>query len=275
MMKNGPNGTYVRRLIRRVTSSTDDHDARQRPARRRRRRAPGSPPASSPTPTRSFTSPIPNAPAPNGIDGRYRTAGMATAARIGRQQVRRRPAGSAPLERVDQRDRDDRQGQDVRQQPLVEVGREPDDQRRRTTPRTATKASGSPPNRSGSSPKRDGPDAARTTRRPPVDRGGRADAPRRAPASASRTGRRRAPGRARAAEQPGERLQRVGGASRPCRRSVSRPRRRPGPARRASRARRRSRRAARTASPCGSRPCRRCRGGPTARSRTRAGTARS
>ena len=106
-------------------------------------------------------------------------------------------------------------------------------------------ASGSDPNRSGSSPSASAPTSAHD-RRPPVDRAGRADAPRRARASASRTGRRR--GRARSRRRPaarraapsvGGRLACVGAVG--GRGSVSRPGRRPAPARRAWRARRRSR----------------------------------
>ena len=71
-----------------------------------------------------------------------------------------------PAQRVDERDRDDRQGQRVRQQPLVEVGRQADDQRHEPRPeqregqRVRAEAE-------RQEPEGDGPDDGRD-RRPPV-----------------------------------------------------------------------------------------------------------
>ena len=69
MMKNGPNGMYVRRPIRRVASSTTMTTPDSARAKTTLPSA-AAPPAISPTPASSLTSPIPNAPAPNGMDGR-------------------------------------------------------------------------------------------------------------------------------------------------------------------------------------------------------------
>ena len=193
MMKNGPNGTYVFRPIRRAARST----ARTTPARRSAKIAQASarsPPASSPTPMSSLTSPSPNAPAPNGMDGRYRTAGMASAAATASQDLRSDERVAA-ADRVDQRDRDDRQGQHVGQQPLVQVGGQADDQR------DEPGAEDRHGERVATEPEHEQPEGERAdqARRPrsASRRRGPPGAPRRAPASAPRAGRPRSRARTR------------------------------------------------------------------------------
>ena len=124
--------------------------------------------------------------------------------------------------------------------------------------------------------------AIATTTRPPVDR---PDACRpRGPASGRRSGRRRGPRpgrrrrRSRRAMAPSTRPAPGAGAGSSGRATApASGRLRPGQGELDERGVRDARRAPRrpTAWPCGSRPCRRCRGGPTAPSRTRAGRARS
>ena len=181
---------------------------------------------------------------------------MATAASDGRDQLGAdQRVGAAPG--VDRRDRDDRQGQQVGQEPLVEVDRETDDQRDEpgTEQREGQRIR---PEAQRQEPEPHGPDQG-TDCRPPVDR-----PPGRhlllvmfRPAGRETIGR-EPEDEAGGAQECGERVQ-----------VVSRPWRRPARARPGSRVRRRSTRAARTAAPCGSTRCRRCRGGPTAWSRTR------
>src|SRR6185436_4436278 len=68
-IRHGPNGMNVLRPIRPAASSS----ASTRPAASNPASSPPgnrNNPTISPTPTSSFTSPIPNAPAPNGIDSR-------------------------------------------------------------------------------------------------------------------------------------------------------------------------------------------------------------
>ena len=180
---------------------------------------------------------------------------------------------------VDERDRDDRQRQLVGEHPLVEVGREADDERHEPRPeqRRGQGIVGEPDRAAARRPP---PPTATHDQRPPVD------APARRSCSSSCSGQRVGePVGARSPSAPA-------GASEP-RRAASSVRQgrgsdRPGPpcpvsrpgagerqldergVRHAGRAARR-----RTGRPCGSRPCRRCRGGPTAPSRTRAGTGRS
>ena len=91
MIRNGPNGMKLRRPIRRVARSTSSTT----PARTSPNSVPPSarsPPTIRPIPASNFTSPIPNAPAPNGIDSRYSTAGIAQ---------RRGPPAAARRRRAD------------------------------------------------------------------------------------------------------------------------------------------------------------------------------
>ena len=114
-------------------------------------------------------------------------------------------------ERVDQGDRDHRQGQDVGQEPLVEVGRQQQDHERHEP-----RAEDGECDRIGAEPdrqqaQRDRPDRC-DRRRPPVDGADRA-APRRAPASGSpRRSAARPRTQAGGAEQDGQRLHRIGAA---------------------------------------------------------------
>ena len=253
-IRNGPNGTYVRRPIRRVasrtTSTTPAASSPASTAAERRAR----PPSISPTPTSSFTSPMPERAGPerdrqqvqHGRDRRSRPA-IAGSTAVADERV-------LPGDVEQQRDRDDRQRQHVGQQPLVEVRREPDDERRRTTARTApSDERGRRRTGVGSSANANAPIAAR--RRPSASRSaGRPGAPRRAPASGPRAGRRRRPNTGPRPEPTSdERRSTVGAVGR---RSVSRPRAGQGQLDERRVRSRRSRRAARTASPCGSSRCR-------------------
>ena len=244
MMKNGPNGTYVRRPIRRVASRTTRTTPGEDQGEEHARRAPRLPPASSPTPTSSFTSPIPNAPAPNGIDGRYRTAGMSDRGQDGRHELGRRPAGWRRSARrpaatgMTGRVRTSGSSRWSRSvaSPMTSV-----DEPRPEQPR----ASGSAPNRSGSSPKRQRPDERDrppSASRPPA---GRVLLVVLRPAGREAVGG-EAEGEPGRAQQAGSGSIGSGGVA-VGRRSVSRPWRRRARARPASRARRRSLLAARTA----------------------------
>ena len=123
------------------------------------------PPDSSPTPTSSLTSPIPNAPAPNGIDGRYSTAGIPIAAARAAHEILT-DQRVQPAQGVDEGDRDDRQRQLVGQHPLVEVRREADDERHEPGAEQRRSRAGRPeaqrqePERDGADQRRDTPSAS-------------------------------------------------------------------------------------------------------------------
>ena len=78
MIRNGPNGTYDLRPTRRVTRST----SRTTPARIRPKIVPPSAlaPEHEAHADEQLHVPRPKAPAPNGMEGRYSTAGISTAA---------------------------------------------------------------------------------------------------------------------------------------------------------------------------------------------------
>ena len=279
MMKNGPNGTYVRRpmrlVARSVISTTPLEDEREDDA-----------------PKRTFA---PDEQADTGEE-----LDVTEPEGAGTEWDRRQIQGSrdddggehgrddvrtdqrvAARERVDEGDRDDRQCQEVGQETLVEVRREADDERDEPGSEhdEGDRVRAEPDRQEPEGEGADERDDALSASRPAA----RAGALRRARASGSRTGRRRYRGRSpplrgRPRADPSvssSRRVRSGVPRVPRVAAVSPPRRRRAPARRASRGRRRSRPSARTAAPCGSRRCPRCRGGPTAWSRTRGGTARS
>ena len=100
----------------------DHHPGQQRPVDDGRRTA-GRRPASRPTEISSFRSPCPIAPAPNGIDSRKRTPGSGARPRSQRQRSGA-TSGLSPASVHDERERDRRQREHIRQQPLVEVGGE-------------------------------------------------------------------------------------------------------------------------------------------------------
>ena len=112
---------------------------------------------------------MPKAPAPNGSEGRYSSGrdedrGEALA----RHEVRA-DQRVLPAERVDEGDRDDRQGQDVGQQPLVEVRGEPDDEGHEPAPRRRPSRADPTRTRPAAAPRATAPTMA-TVAGPPVDR---------------------------------------------------------------------------------------------------------
>ena len=186
MMKNGPNGTYVLRPIRFVASrviSTTPDSARPNTTDPSRR----STPASRPTPAEQLDVAQPERAGPE------RDRGQVEHERDDDRGDDRPDDGTAhervlPAERVDQGYWDDRQRQEVGEHPLVEVRREPQDQRDepgaedRERERVAREADRQQPERER---RGDGHHPG-----PPVQRDDPAGAPRRAPASAWRAGRR-------------------------------------------------------------------------------------
>ena len=233
---------------------------------------PESSPSISPTPTSSFTSPIPNAPAPNGIDSRYSTAGTTTATSDrGDQPAADQRVLAGHVE--EQGERDDRQRQVIGQQPLVEVHREAprrgDANHAPNSARATTGASAEPQRQQRrtrtrrSAPRRRF--ASRSVGRPafllvvlrPAGRDPVGDdAPSTSPATPRSAATRGSASGARVASAalwPPASASSTSVAWRHAGRAARRVRHRP----------------------CGSSPSRRCRGGPTAWSRTRAGRCRS
>ena len=127
MIRNGPNGTYERRPIRRAASRTT---------------------RTTPASSNPLSTPPRDAREAEHEAGPREQLDVAHAERARPERDRRQvqegrdddrgeqgPDPSAPDERVEaadgvhQRDRDDRQRQDIGEQPLVEVGRQADDER--------------------------------------------------------------------------------------------------------------------------------------------------
>ena len=100
MMRNGPNGTYDLPPDPARHQQHEQHHAREdQPEDRAAQRSIAAEQQVRSRPAASRR-PVPNAPAPNGIDGRYSTAGIRTAASTASTERPARPAGSAPRPRT-------------------------------------------------------------------------------------------------------------------------------------------------------------------------------